>query len=175
RDETFRMMVSTARRLEMARRVTFDPWTFRTILETGTALYPLHALPGMALDMLERLAVENDADEDDDATDIDGDVLSGHLTARTGLPAWLMWGSGTVRLDQIESWLSQRVMGQPEAIQAAVDLVMRMRTGLADARRPFGVYLFTGPTGTGKTELAKALAEYLFSSSGRLLRPALTE
>ncbi|MFT3764041.1 MAG: AAA family ATPase [Minicystis sp.] len=66
-------------------------------------------------------------------------------------------------------------MGQDEAVKVAADLVCRVKAGLVDPRRPYGVFLFTGPTGTGKTELAKCLAEYLYGSPSRMLRFDMSE
>src|SRR5262249_23724210 len=68
-----------------------------------------------------------------------------------------------------------RVMGQPEAIDAVVDLVTLVKAGLNDPNKPLGVFLFVGPTGVGKTELARALAEHLFGDAARLIRLDMSE
>ncbi len=174
-EETFRMMVATARRLEMEKNVTFDPYALQTVIELGGAYFPSHALPGRAIDMLERLARTYDADEGDDPTDIDYELATDHFSDRTGIPYRILSGGGVLKPSDVEAVLAQKVMGQPEAIAAAADLAIRMRAGLSDPRRPYAVYLFTGPTGTGKTELAKALAEYLYGSTSRLLRLDMSE
>src|SRR6185295_6490366 len=71
---------------------------------------------------------------------------------------------------EVEAAFARRVIGQPAATRAAADVILRVRAGLADPGRPVGVLLFTGPTGTGKTELATAIAEYLYGDQARLLR-----
>src|SRR5262249_60066791 len=76
---------------------------------------------------------------------------------------------------EVEAAFARRVIGQPAATRAAADVVLRVRAGLADPGRPIGVLLFTGPTGTGKTELATAIAEYLYSDASRLVRVDMGE
>ena len=70
---------------------------------------------------------------------------------------------------ELESQLGKRVIGQERALQAVADAIRRNRAGLSDPRRPLGSFLFVGPTGVGKTELAKALAEFFSMMSGLLL------
>ena len=67
------------------------------------------------------------------------------------------------------------MLGQPEAIDCLVDRIALVKAGLTDPTRPLGVFLFVGPTGTGKTEIAKALAEFLFGSADRLVRLDMSE
>src|SRR5438876_2595663 len=79
------------------------------------------------------------------------------------------------RLLDMEAELHKRVVGQHDAIEAGSDAIRRSRSGLRDPRRPMGSFIFVGPTGVGKTELAKALAEYLFDSEDAIVRVDMSE
>src|SRR5690606_38751683 len=80
----------------------------------------------------------------------------------TGIPVTRMLESEMSKLVEMEKRIGKRVIDQEEAIQAVANAVRRSRSGLADPNRPIGSFLFLGPTGVGKTELARALAEFLF-------------
>ena len=75
----------------------------------------------------------------------------------------------------MRTFLTSRVLGQTEATDMIVDRVAIVKSGLTDPTRPLGVFLFVGPTGTGKTEIAKALADFMFGSAGRLVRLDMSE
>jgi ATP-dependent Clp protease ATP-binding subunit ClpC len=102
------------------------------------------------------------------------DVLA-TMSAVTGLPIAVLDERDPLDLDALRKAFSLRVMGQPEAVDGLVERIAMLKSGLCDPRRPIGVFLFTGPTGTGKTELCRALAEYLFGSSDRMLRLDMSE
>ena len=93
----------------------------------------------------------------------------------TGIPVHQMLGEEKTRLLHLETLLGERVVGQPFALQAISEAVRRSRAGLNDPERPIGAFLFMGPTGVGKTELAKALAEILFNKEDALLRFDMSE
>ena len=93
----------------------------------------------------------------------------------TGIPVEKMMSGERDRLVQLEEILSQRVIGQDTAVGAVANTVRRARAGLQDPNRPMGSFLFLGPTGVGKTELTKALAEFLFDDEGNLLRLDMSE
>jgi ATP-dependent Clp protease ATP-binding subunit ClpC len=93
----------------------------------------------------------------------------------TGVPVVRIAGEESDRLLQMERALHQRIISQDEAIEAIAKAVRRARAGLKDPRRPIGVYIFLGPTGVGKTELAKALAEFMFGSEDALLQLDMSE
>src|SRR4029079_6621719 len=84
------------------------------------------------------------------------------VAAWTGIPVNRLMEGETAKLIHMEERLHERVVGQDEAIEAVSDAVRRARAGLKDPRRPIGSFLFLGPTGVGKTELARALAQFMF-------------
>jgi ATP-dependent Clp protease ATP-binding subunit ClpB len=93
----------------------------------------------------------------------------------TGIPVTKMMQSEKSKLLHLEEELHKRVIGQDEAITAVSDAIRRSRAGLQDARRPLGSFIFMGTTGVGKTELAKALAEYLFNTEDAMTRFDMSE
>ncbi len=93
----------------------------------------------------------------------------------TGIPVQRMLQTEREKLLHLEDELSKRVAGQPQAIQAVSDAVRRSRAGLQDPKKPIGSFLFLGMTGVGKTELAKALAEYLFNDENNIVRIDMSE
>jgi ATP-dependent Clp protease ATP-binding subunit ClpC len=101
--------------------------------------------------------------------------VAGVVTRWTGIPQSSLTESQTNRLLQLEDVLGRRVVGQERAISAVANAIRRARTGLHDPRKPLGTFLFRGPSGVGKTELAKALAEALFGSEAALVRVDLSE
>ncbi len=97
------------------------------------------------------------------------------LSRWTGIPAEKMLAGERDKLLRMEETLSAKVVGQEEAVAAVSNAVRRSRSGLADPRRPQGSFLFLGPTGVGKTELVKALAEFLFDDERALVRIDMSE
>jgi ATP-dependent Clp protease ATP-binding subunit ClpC len=97
------------------------------------------------------------------------------LAMWTGIPLQRLQGKETVRLLEMEDYLHKRVVGQDEPVQAIAKAVRRARTGLKDPKRPIGTFMFLGPTGVGKTLLAKSLAEFLFGSEDALIKLDMSE
>lgn len=93
----------------------------------------------------------------------------------TGIPVTKMLQSERAKLLNMEEVLNQRVVGQDEAIEAVADAVRRSRSGLSDPKRPIGSFIFLGPTGVGKTELAKTLADFLFNDDSMMTRIDMSE
>ncbi len=93
----------------------------------------------------------------------------------TGIPLHRLVGEETARLLEMEAYLHRRVVGQDEAVRAIAKAVRRARTGLKDPKRPIGTFMFLGPTGVGKTLLAKSLAEFLFGSEDALIKLDMSE
>jgi len=175
--ETLRMTLNEVRSLELAYAVAFDPVVLRQTIELAGTLLSGAAFPGKALDLVRELArrarrgatttAVTDATERTAIRSADLLVL---MSSRTGLPEELLRLDQPLDVAALREDFARRIMGQDPAVDAARDLVLRIRAGLTDPRRPYAVYLFTGPTGTGKTELAKCIAEYLYGGASRLLR-----
>jgi ATP-dependent Clp protease ATP-binding subunit ClpB len=107
--------------------------------------------------------------------EVDSEDIAGVVARWTGIPVSKMLKSEREKLLQLEEELSKRVAGQEEAIRALSDAVRRSRAGLQDPKRPIGSFIFMGTTGVGKTELSKALAEYLFNDEHAMVRIDMSE
>ena len=103
------------------------------------------------------------------------DIIADVVSSWTGIPAGKMMQGETEKLLHMESVIGERVVGQKEAVVAVSDAVRRSRAGVADPNRPIGSFLFLGPTGVGKTELAKALSEFLFDDESAMIRIDMSE
>ena len=107
--------------------------------------------------------------------EVDSDDIADVVSRWTGIPVSKMMQSEKEKLLHLEEELHKRVIGQGEAIQAIADAVRRSRAGLQDPKRPIGSFIFLGTTGVGKTELAKALADYLFDDENMMTRIDMSE
>ncbi|WP_129670728.1 ATP-dependent Clp protease ATP-binding subunit [Candidatus Chloroploca sp. Khr17] len=136
-----------------------------------------------ALLRAEFLALQNEFDQERDAwlksanldEVVDDEDVAQIVSSWTGVPVSRMLETEREKLVHMEERLHERVIGQHEAIVALSDAIRRARSGLRDHRRPIGSFIFVGPTGVGKTELAKALAEFLFDSDDALTRVDMSE
>jgi ATP-dependent Clp protease ATP-binding subunit ClpB len=108
-------------------------------------------------------------------TQVGAEEIAEVVSRATGIPVSRMMQGERDKLLHIEEKLHERVVGQDEAINAVADAIRRSRAGLADPNRPYGSFLFLGPTGVGKTELTKALASFLFDSEDALIRIDMSE
>ena len=117
-------------------------------------------------DILGNRVVDNVVDEYD---------IAELVSKWTGIPAGRMLEGEAARLVNMEEGLHQRLIGQEDAVTAVSEAIRRSRSGLSDPKRPIGSFIFLGPTGVGKTELAKALAEYLFDDESNTVRVDMSE
>ena len=107
--------------------------------------------------------------------EVDAEDIAANVAKSTGIPVTRMMQSDREKLLHLEDHLHERVVGQEEAITAVADAIRRSRAGLHDPKKPIGSFIFLGTTGVGKTELAKALAEYLFDDEGMMPRIDMSE
>ncbi len=112
---------------------------------------------------------------DNQVPEVGPDEIAEVVSRATGIPASQLTEEERDRLLRLEGHLHEKVVGQDDAVNAVAEAVRRSRTGLADPNRPMGSFLFLGPTGVGKTELARALAEALFGEADRMVRVDMSE
>ena len=108
-------------------------------------------------------------------TQVGAEEIAEVVSRATGIPVSKMMQGERDKLLHMEGALHKRVVGQDEAVRLVSDAIRRSRSGLSDPNRPYGSFLFLGPTGVGKTELCKALAEFLFDSESHLIRIDMSE
>lgn len=129
-------------------------------------------LPGPVLELLKRAA---DRSITEGRSTLTAESVVATLSQISGLPPIVLDTSQRVDLASVQEFFARRVMGQDEAVKAMVDRIAMLKAGLTDPGRPIGVFMFAGPTGTGKTELAKTLAAFLFGSADRMIRLDMSE
>jgi len=128
-------------------------------------------LPDLERELAERKAPENPMVKEE----VDEDDVAAVVGRWTGIPVDRLLEGETQKLIHIEERLHQRVIGQEEAVSAVANALRRARTGLQDPNRPIGSFVFLGPTGVGKTELARALAEFMFDDEHAMVRLDMSE
>ncbi|MGN6152612.1 MAG: AAA family ATPase [Lysobacteraceae bacterium] len=163
----------TARETALGATVA-DARTLDEAQRMAAQFFPDQHEPGRSLRLLEdglRTAVGTEPR----ALPLTPDALLQGIARRSGLPLEVIDDRQSLDLDTLRAFFRRRVLGQDEAVDCLVDRIAMLKAGLVDPGRPIGVFLFAGPTGTGKTELAKALGELLFGSAERLLRLDMSE
>ncbi|WP_425863007.1 ATP-dependent chaperone ClpB [Arthrobacter sp. TWP1-1] len=134
-------------------------------------------IPGLQHELEAAAAAEESADKPElmVAEEVTADDIAEVISAWTGIPAGRMLQGESQKLLQMEQVLGSRLIGQSKAVTAVSDAVRRARAGISDPDRPTGSFLFLGPTGVGKTELAKALADFLFDDERAMIRIDMSE
>ncbi|MCX4787761.1 ATP-dependent chaperone ClpB [Streptomyces sp. NBC_01221] len=133
-------------------------------------------IPGLERELAEATEAEQEAAKDTMVKEEVGpDDIADVVGSWTGIPAGRLLEGETQKLLRMEAELGKRLIGQTEAVRAVSDAVRRTRAGIADPERPTGSFLFLGPTGVGKTELAKALADFLFDDERAMVRIDMSE
>ena len=153
-----------------------DAETRRTIIALSSRFLPRRGQPGPALELFSRaIDYENEKDGVGEKALLTKSFIEKVFSIYSGLPLFIVSRSETASATDIRSWFTERIVGQRQAIEAMVEMIALFKAGLQDPSKPLGTFFFVGPTGVGKTELARALAEFLFGSASRLLRFDLSE
>jgi ATP-dependent Clp protease ATP-binding subunit ClpC len=175
------ILMNQRERLEAHHAVTILPATVETAVQLSIRYMTDKRLPDKALDLLDeactRVTIRTVHPDDLNAASTDvtpADVVA-VLAEWTGIPITELTADEKRRLATLESALKARVLGQERAVRVVADTVKTARAGLNDPNRPVGVFLFLGPSGVGKTELARALAAFLFGNEDAMLRLDMSE
>ena len=167
-----------APRYERYHSVHLPPETLREAVELSVRYLPGRFLPDKAIDLVDeacaaaRIRAEREGKADPTLTRED---IARVVAQASGVPVERVGEKERERLDKLESRLNAEIVGQQKAVAAVAGAIRRSRTGLGEPGRPMGAMLFLGPTGVGKTELAKALAQALFGSEEALIRFDMSE
>jgi ATP-dependent Clp protease ATP-binding subunit ClpA len=167
-------------RLEAHHHVTIDPAAIDAAVRLSVRYMAERRLPDKALDLLDeacaRIVIRSiSPDTDSEVMPVGVDSVADVLSDWTGIPVSDLTVDERRRLASIDEVLPRRVIGQDAAVRLVSEAVKTARAGLGDPNRPIGVFLFLGPSGVGKTELARALADFLFGSDDAMLRLDMSE
>ena len=171
--ETIEILEGLREKLEEHHRVKITDDAIRAAAKLSERYISDRFLPDKAIDLVDEAASKLRVDGSGEEV-AEGDIAA-LVSQWTGIPAERMVDEERTRLSKMEDLLHERVIDQEEGVHAIAEAVRHSRAGLSDPRRPIGTFLFLGPTGVGKTELAKALATFLFGSDDALLRIDMSE
>ena len=172
-DETVEILTGLREKLEEHHHVKITDQAIDAAAKLSERYISDRFLPDKAIDLLDEAAscirVEGSGEE------VTEEQIAGIVSQWTGIPVERMLTEERTRLSKMEDLLHERIIDQKEGVHAIAEAVRHSRAGLSDPRKPIGTFLFLGPTGVGKTELAKSLAAFLFGSDNALLRIDMSE
>ncbi len=179
--EVAAVLAAVAAEIEAEDKVTIEPAAQRAVLDLSRRYGGADSLLGASLHFLRRLADDARARRIEASDPAHTPMRIGARDAierfcvETGMPAFIVRDDLPLDPLRVQEHFRERIVGQTEPVRRMADLVSVIKAGLGDAGRPLGSFLFVGPTGVGKTEMAKALAEFLFGRRERLLRYDMSE
>jgi ATP-dependent Clp protease ATP-binding subunit ClpA/protein subunit release factor A/predicted RNase H-like HicB family nuclease len=174
--DTLSILTALARDLEREGDLRIEPSALEAAVELTNRFLPYRAQPGKAVSLLEQLASAASQRNSSGPRPLVSrkDVVTG-FTKQSGLPEFIVADNIPLDLAAVRSHFADRIIGQESAIEAMVDMIAMVKAGLNDPGKPLGSFFFIGPTGVGKTQLAKTLASYLFGNEKRMLRFDMSE
>ncbi len=172
-EATVALLTRMAPLYERHHEVEVRPEALDACVRLSVRFVPDRRLPDKALDLLDEACA--DASLEGHEVPVDASRVARIVSERTGIPVHDLTARERERLDRIEEFLSERVIGQTEAVRELAAAVRLARSGLRDPGRPRGVFLFAGSSGVGKTELARALSDFLFPEGDALVKLDMSE
>ena len=189
-DETLSLLSNVARDLERDLNMRVQPDAIQASVGLSRRFWPYRAFPGKAIRLLEETAADINRQRARrrlhprravslrrirTVARVGRQNVIETFSRFSGLPEFIVNDEARMSLGEVEGYFHERILGQDEAVEAMVDLVATVKAGLNDPHKPLGTFLFIGPTGVGKTQMAKTLAAYLFSDESRLIRFDMSE
>jgi ATP-dependent Clp protease ATP-binding subunit ClpA len=188
-EESLSVLSNVARDLERDLNARILPDAIQASVGLSRRFWPYRAFPGKAIRLLEETAADITRLRDHAAPSSSGSLLRRIRTVTrvdrqdvietfsrfSGMPEFIVNDAARMSIQEVESYFHERILGQDEAVETMVDLVATVKAGMNDPQKPLGTFLFIGPTGVGKTQMAKTLASYLFGDEGRLIRFDMSE
>lgn len=168
--DTMRILVRTVQELETETAATFGTDTVNAVLRLQRRFARGRAFPGKGVEMLRAMTRTLEFEET-----IDADAAVRWFADRHGIRLDMLDSTSELSREELETFFTRRIMGQRDAVNAMIDLTLTAKAQINDPSKPLGSILFLGPTGTGKTECARALAEFVFGGEDRMLRFDLNE
>lgn len=173
--DTLHILRNIAPLYEQHHSVSYTDEALRACVELAGRYISDRHFPDKAIDLLDETGATMHLDHEGAFAIVDRGAVARTLTLATGIPAEQMTLSQTHHLKGLEAYLQSRIVGQEEALRRISRHICRTHTGLHDGNRPLGVFLAAGPTGVGKTLMAKELANYLFGSREAMIRVDMSE
>lgn len=180
-EDTLAILSAQRLRLEEHHGVTIRPEALEAAVRLSVRFLPDRRLPDKALDLLDeactRVIIRTQSPDEDTnpGTEVHVENIAQVLSEWTGIPVTDLTKDEKRRLAALEETLLKRVIGQEKAVRTVSEAIKTARAGLSNPNRPIGVFLFLGPSGVGKTELARALASFLFGSDESMIRLDMSE
>jgi ATP-dependent Clp protease ATP-binding subunit ClpC len=174
-EETVAILKLHKARLEKDYDISIDEEALETTASLAKRYLPERPLPGGAIELIHHTAASLRAARPKPGERLDSEELTLTLSQMTGIPVSKLGADERTRYARMVEHLHERIIGQEEAVMAVSRAVKTARVGLKDPKRPIGSFLFLGPTGVGKTELAKALAEFMFGDEDAAIELDMSE
>lgn len=169
-------IANIAQQYAATRQIPMGVREIRELIALCARFLPADRGPGQVLRLMQRVAdYSQEKKAIGEPEEIDSTFVEKVFSIYSGLPRFVVSRTTTMPAAEIRQWFRERIIGQERAIESIVEVITLFKAGLHDPGRPIGTLLFVGPTGVGKTELAKALARFLFGGESRLLRFDLSE